>query len=99
MIYRLVVIDYKENALTDVGHSSLTSRSAKATFYVLNLVPEVLLITLVMVGKNRDIFHTGRFGDGRMTGKQSNRPKQDDQNGLSDLSREVQNGRNDRNVS
>lgn len=74
-------MNYKENSLTETGHFSVTSRSAKATFYILNFVPEVLLVALVMVGKNRDLFHTGRFGDGRMGVKPKQKTqKQDDQN-------------------
>jgi len=62
-IYRIITIQYKETSLTATGPGTLTSKGAKAAFYVLQSAIELLVVAFLLVSPMRRLYGVGRWGD------------------------------------
>jgi len=62
-IYQIIILQYKETSLTATGPGTLTSKGAKAAFYVLQSVTELCVVAFLLVSPMRRLYGVGRLGD------------------------------------
>jgi len=82
-IYRLTVLHYTIPTLNALGSSattlypagSLTSRPAKAVFYVLHALPELIAACMIQSVNLRKKLNTGPFGDWRASDRRGGIPR------------------------
>lgn len=62
-LYRIIILQYKETSLTATGPGTLTSKGAKAAFYVLQCAIELGVVAFLLVSPMRRLYGVGRWGD------------------------------------
>lgn len=75
-IYRLVILQYTETSLTETGPGTLTSKGAKAAFYLLQSAIELFVAAFLLLSPMRQLYGVGRFGD-RPNDRQLNKKLQE----------------------
>jgi hypothetical protein len=63
LLYRVVILQYTETSLTAIGPGTLTSKGAKAAFYVLQSAIELSVVAFLLVSPMRQLYGVGRWGD------------------------------------
>ncbi|KAJ6501611.1 hypothetical protein C8R47DRAFT_970367 [Mycena vitilis] len=64
-IYRLVVMHSTTPNVSAPGHQSLNTQKDKATFYILHILPELLVCLMMCIFNVKEICQTGPHGDHR----------------------------------
>ena len=59
----MIIIQYKETSLTAAGPGTLTSKGAKAVFYLLQCAIELCVVAFLLVSPMRRLYGVGRLGD------------------------------------
>jgi hypothetical protein len=62
-IYRFIILQYTETSLTATGPGTLTSKGAKAVFYMLQSGIELCVVAFLLVSPMRRLYGVGRWGD------------------------------------
>ena len=62
-IYRIIILQYTETSLTATGPGTLTSKGAKAAFYLLQSVVELCFVAFLLVSPMRQLYGVGQWGD------------------------------------
>ena len=63
MIYHIIIIQYRETSLTATGPGTLTSKGAKAMFYLIQSGIELGVVAFLLVSPMRRLYGVGRWGD------------------------------------
>jgi len=58
-----MTLQYTETSLTATGPGTLTSKGAKAAFYLLQSTIEVCVVAFLLVSPMRQLYGVGRWGD------------------------------------
>jgi len=62
-IYRIITLQHTETSLTATGPGTLTSKGAKAAFYLLQSTIELCVEAFLLVSPMRQLYGVGRWGD------------------------------------
>jgi len=62
-IYHMVILHNTETSLTATGPGTLTSKGAKAAFYLLQSTIELCVVAFLLLSPMRRLYGVGRWGD------------------------------------
>ena len=58
-----MILQYTETSLTATGPGTLTSKGAKAAFYLLQSAIELCVVAFLLLSPMRQLYGVGRWGD------------------------------------